>query len=306
MASLPISRAHSGQIHAVKPITVATIVVILAAFISYFGTLQFDFISDDHSVIEHNQYLQHWSNLKIFITGNIWAFAGTASYYYRPVFAFLWFMLFQIFGTKAWGWHLASVLLHTCSTVLCLNLARKLLRNDQAAVMAALLFALHPVHVEAVSWVSASNDPLMTLFGLSAILCYIQAREQASGFWRIGSLIFYMLAMLTKEPGITVIGMVAGYEWFCSPNLESNGTVSARMRKLWQLFWPWILAAVMYLWIRRIVLGGITTRLADIPFTQVIQTWPWLLWFYIKKLVMPLESSLYYDSPYVDDFTFDT
>jgi len=81
-----------------------------------------------------------------------------------------WSVLFHLFQLKAWGWHLASVMLHGVASWLTLLTARRVLRHEAAAWIAAFLFALHPVHVEK-PWRGspASNDLLMTIFAARRI-----------------------------------------------------------------------------------------------------------------------------------------
>src|SRR6266481_9842930 len=85
--------------------------LLLAVALAYGGTLQFKFIYDDHLQIEQNESLKQWSSVSMYFTGNLWQHAGSHSLYYRPVFGAFWILLYHLFGTAAWGWHLASVVL---------------------------------------------------------------------------------------------------------------------------------------------------------------------------------------------------
>jgi len=274
----------------------------------YVGTLQFGFIYDDHQVLEQNPMVTSWGNLVANFTDNLWAFAGIKSAYYRPVFADLWIVLYHLFGLNPIGWHLVNVLLHASVTTLVYFLARRLLAKEvqSAAWMAALLFALHPVHVETVSWVAASCDLLMTMFAVSALICFLRSEDgpSSSWKWKILGAICFSLSMLSKEPGITTAGMAALLIWTKPDIAQPPVSFLNKFRMTTIAMLPWGVLAVLYLLARRVVLGGSAPIPPIPPFLQVMQTWPWLLWFYIKKLLWPVESSAFYDAPYVSQLTW--
>src|SRR5258708_26206177 len=82
-----------------------------------------------------------------------------------------------LWGLLAVGYHLSSVLLHGLNAVLCLVVVRRMSRSLGVAFLAALLFALHPSHVEAVAWVSSRKEVLSTTFLLLSLLFYLRARR---------------------------------------------------------------------------------------------------------------------------------
>ncbi len=97
-------------------------------------------------------------------------------HYYRPVLAIS-MMLDYVLWQEASGFHLTNILFHVCNTLLVFFLSWKLIRVQAWRVplsfLAALLFAVHPIHTEAVDWISARTDLLATFFSLSAFLSYI-------------------------------------------------------------------------------------------------------------------------------------
>ena len=277
--------------------------LLIAVVAAYGGTVQFQFIHDDHLLIEQNQLLQHLSNVTSYFTVNSWQNTGDSSLYYRPILVTNWFFVYQLFGTAPWGWHLENVMLHAINVLLLFALARKILNHGPAAWLTALLFALHPVHVEAVSWVSAGCDMLMTGFALASLNCHLKSKDNptTSIRWKIASYFFFLLSMGTKEPGITVLGMVGIYEWFTTLPPAESAAIPYKLRKIIPEMVPWVLFAVAYLFMRHIAVGMFR---AEGSFNHVIvMTWPWLLWFYIKKLFWPVESSMFYDAEYVGTFS---
>jgi|GEM_PF-5179456 len=286
-----------------KVLWLEVLFLLVAVALAYGSTLQFQFIYDDHRVIEQNAMLKHASSMAHYFTGDLWQQSGSFSLYYRPIFAANWFLLYRIFGTAPWGWHLDNILLHAINVLLVFALARKMLKHGPAAWLAALLFALHPVHVEAVSWVSASCDMLMTGFALAALLCYLKSKDEPTTAlrWNIASYALFLLCMGSKEPGITVLAMVGAYEWWMMGLPPGRSGNFYKFRQITPVMLPWIALALIYLFIRHIAVGMYSVMSS--PNHVVAMTWPWLLWFYIKKLIWPVESSLYYDAEYVDSFS---
>src|SRR5262249_38514488 len=88
------------------------------------------------------------------------------------------------------------------------RLALRLSRNAWVAFFAALLFGLHPTKVEAVSWISAMNDPLLGLFALLALDAFARHRERGSAGVAWPAAVWSLLALLSKESAVAVLPMV--------------------------------------------------------------------------------------------------
>ena len=120
-----------------------------------------------------------------YFTSHVWAelYPHVGGDYYRPVFL-LWFRLnHAMFGVNPEGWHLTTVLCHVAATYLVFRLVRRLAASPWIAFSAATLFALHPVHIESVAWVSGVTDPLLAIFLLGSFLAYLQFREGNRWGW---------------------------------------------------------------------------------------------------------------------------
>ena len=133
---------------------------------------------------------------------------------YRPLCVLTFRLNYLLHSLHPLGYHLVNLAMHCAVTILffkvCLNLASR-----GVAGLAALLFAIHPIHTEAVTGVVGRAELLSSLFFLQAILNY---KNGAVNKFRnkFGSLFFYVLcvglAMFSKEQGITVIGVTFVYE----------------------------------------------------------------------------------------------
>src|SRR6185503_3228338 len=138
------------------------------------NTLWNGFASDDGQQVLKNDFIKTFSNLPRAFTSSVWSFTTsdiifTVDPYYRPLFTSLFTINYAIFGTKAWGWHLINLLMHVSVTLLVFLVIKEATERKWTALIAATLFAVHPVHAESVAWVSGVTDPLLALFLLAAV-----------------------------------------------------------------------------------------------------------------------------------------
>src|SRR5258708_32270330 len=110
-------------------------------------------------------------------------------------------------GLSPMWWHFSSMLLYSLTTLLVYRLCEKLLESRVAAFFAALLFAVHPIHVDAVSWVSASNEILFTLLALGAIIVLLapDGSVPLTPSRLAASPALYAAALLTKETAVALL-----------------------------------------------------------------------------------------------------
>lgn len=159
--------------HPPVPVTVASVALGLLALLTYAPTLTFGFVWDDPISV------QRWLPA---IPGVLDAFFPPPNIpqfptdYYRPLQLLSYRLDFIVGGGAPWAFHLTVVLLHALATVLVFRAALRLLRGEPAAwwaaVWAAALFAVHPIHSESVAWMAARPDVMVTCAGLAALLAY--------------------------------------------------------------------------------------------------------------------------------------
>jgi tetratricopeptide (TPR) repeat protein len=189
------------------------------ALLTSINTLRNQFASDDQEQVLNNSFIRNLSNLPAAFTKSVWSFAAsdiifTANQYFRPAFNSLFTINYGLFGTSAFGWHLVNILIHGAVTLLVFLVSEKVTGRKLVAVVAAALFAVHPVHAEPVAWVSGVTDPLMALFLLPAFYFYLRFREDGRWYLLAFTLGFYFCALLSKEPAIALPVVVAYCELF--------------------------------------------------------------------------------------------
>lgn len=190
--------------------------LVVIAFGVYANCLSNGFVSDDNFQLLNNPLVADWHYLPVIMRTNVWAFAGAeVTNYYRPFQMMLYMALFYLRGQSfdPFTYHLVMVLIHIINTVLLFLLGRRLLSGMAAAWVAAALFAVHPIHTEAVVWIAVLPDVLITLMILSALLLFHRDDGRPRGWWIAVHAGIYLLCLLTKETGVVLLALLGAYEW---------------------------------------------------------------------------------------------
>lgn len=224
----------------------------LLALCVYANALFNGFAWDDASQLLKNPLVRDVGRLPEIFTTGVWTFAGAkAQNYYRPIQFALYMALYQVVGFHPFPFHALLLLMHAGNTLLVYGLGRRLTGSTRAALAAAALFAVHPIHTEAVVWVAALPDVLLTLLLLAAVRLFVAQGASPRGLQVAGHCALYLLALLTKEPGAMLLPLFVGYEWLY---------LGRPLRQLWRnvaLYSGLLLIFVFYLLLRYAALGGL-------------------------------------------------
>lgn len=297
-----LSAADSRLLHMLLPVAILAV-----TFLAYAATLALGFVFDDHVLIVTNDSIRSWHYFPTYFTSHIWSFRypHLLANYYRPLFLTWLRVNDMLFGLRAWGWHLTSVLAHLGVTYWVYRLSFRLTRDPWASALAGLLFGLHPVHVEAVADITSIQEPLSTLFILGALLTFCRSRESSGGLrWLAASLVLTAAALLSKESGMVVPVLIAGYAWiYASAGRGEAAPVKfplfSSLRSALVASIPYWLVVLAYVPLRVRALKGFAHVVTPLPISQEILTVPSVLLFYLRLMVQPHGLSCYYDTPYV-------
>ena len=268
--------------------------------IAYLGTLTFGFVYDDKPVIVDNPAIRSWHDVARSLTpGASTKVAGlSGATFYRPVTA-LWTRLnYAAFGLNPAGWHFAMLAGNALMTYLVFVAAKRLTGNRNTAAVAAILFGLHPVHVENVAWLSSVNDLLMSLLLLGSFLAYLEFREGAN-LWMGASLLLFGLGLLSKETAAVFPLLILGFAILFAPSRSSGNADLWSAVKQGSVSIPYFVVLAAYLGFRRLTLHSLSTPIAPLSWTTMILTWPSVMWFDLKHLLLPISSSEFYSLAYV-------
>jgi tetratricopeptide (TPR) repeat protein len=278
------------------------LIALIATALVYLDGVTGQFVFDDPPQIVTNSAVHSWSYVFKYFTSDVWPHTDSSAVgtFYRPIFQ-LWLLInYKLFGLHTTGWHLSSLLLHLLATFLVFELIRRILNDELVAGISAFLFGLHPIHVESVTWISGSTDPLMAVFCLSALLCYLKSCREKQAHWLVVSWFLYAAAIFSKETAIVLPALIFLYRWLWSSS-EAMRSASQRLVESIRAALPYVLITLLYLVARYFALKGLSHALTPLPLNTMVYTWPLVLLFYVRLLLWPFGLSVFYDTPYVTD-----
>jgi len=222
----------------------------------------------------------------------IWFDLGSTQQYYPLLHSAFW-VQHQLFGDEPSGYHIANVLLHASAACLFALFLRRL--AVPGAWLAGFLFALHPVCVESVAWITEQKNTLSLVFYLAAGLAYLSFDEQRKGKQYALALALFICALLSKTTtGTLPAGLLVVFWW-------KRGRIEWRRDVLPLL--PWFaLATGMGLFsasLERTQLGAVGDDFA-LTFTQRSLLAGRIVWFYLYKFFWPTDLIFIYPRWVVD------
>jgi tetratricopeptide (TPR) repeat protein len=178
-----------------------------AVLIIFSAALRCGFVNyDDPAYVTENVHVQHG----LTASGFAWALTATAASNWHPLTWLSHMADCQLYGVKPLGHHLTSVLFHAANAVLLFLLLEHLTGAFWRSASVAMIFALHPLRVESVAWVSERKDVLSSFFGLLAIWAFVRYAENLKSekgrhkFFYALALAFFALGLLAKPMLVTL------------------------------------------------------------------------------------------------------
>jgi tetratricopeptide (TPR) repeat protein len=260
-----------------------------ASFFVYANCVLNGFVFDDHSQIEHNPWVHSFKYTGKLFGTSLLAQQGkqAAPNFYRPTVNFGFLVCYKLFGTSASGFHLVNIFLNCIVVWLVFRVGSELFSDEWLGLLAAMLFALHPIHTEPVAWIDGISDPEVTVFYLLTFLLFMRLSAQgaAKNIWLwLGMLGTFLLALLAKEPAMTFPVLATAYEHF-----YREDRASARwIQKLGRYAGFWILL-LAYLGLRAASVGRLAPAdlHTDISTREMMFSALALIGEYAKKLLWP-------------------
>jgi Tfp pilus assembly protein PilF len=269
--------------------------LVACATLPYLNILVNGFVYDDDTQVLKNPYIRSFHYLKEIFTTHVWSFTGVvASNYYRPIMTFGYLVCYKLFGMRAYGFHLASHLLHVLIVCLVFVLTERLTGDRVWAFVAGAFFALHPVHTEAVAWIAAVTDLELTFFYLLTFGFFLAVarpggRRSAPILAAMG--VAFVLALLSKEQAMTLPVLATVYEHFYRADRSETSTSQKLAR--YGLLW---LASVAYVLFRIHFLGALapTEKFRQVTPLQIVLSGIALVGQYVWKLLWPVRLCAFY------------
>lgn len=299
-ASTSVAGTQSQALRRNKQSLAYFLILAALAVLPYLNTLRNSFVYDDVDQILVNPYIRNFHHLREILTSSVWSFMGDfrgSTNYYRPMMSLGYLFCYQLVGPRALLFHVVNLLANVGVVLLVFLVTRRMFRSATVALAAASIFALHPIHSEAVDWIAAVTELELALFYLLtfwAFLASARAAGKCSGPLQLTMAGCFVLALLSKEQALTLPLLAALYEHrFREDRAET--TKAQKFRRYGAL---WLLAAV-YLVLRARYLGGLTPNLDRPGFgTEALMISALALGGrYCWKLVWPVKLCAYYVFP---------
>lgn len=262
--------AHSFRI----PVWLQPVLVAVAAVALYGGTLDNPFISDDVLVTIDNPQVQSLSRIPDFFVhdfdrilpdeGGSPEQPSSRFGLYRPVLAASFALSYTLSGLDPTGWRLVNLLLHLAASLLLYAVGRRLLESRVAGLAAALLFAAHPIHTEAVASLVGGRAELLASVSVLGAWWLFLAGDYRTGRPRLltdlGSAGVFALGLLAKENAAVLPGVLFLAGWVLRRR---------SVRELLVRLAPHLLILAGYLLLRLVIIGGITSMDRTIAFGRL-------------------------------------
>src|ERR1019366_9091134 len=272
---------------------VTFLILFLFGFLPYVNTLFNNFVYDDNFQVVQNPYVHSFRYLRQIFTTTVWSFQGAqgATNYFRPMMTLGYLLTYKIAGPIPFGFHLANLVLNGLTVWLVFCLLRRF-SGERVALIAAGLFALHPIHTESVAWIAAVTDLELTVFYLATFLLYLRLPDSEHR-WRARAAMCasFALALLSKEQSMTLPVLAMAFEHFYRDD-RSTTTVREKLSRYAPL---WAMAA-LYFGVRAIVLGGVTSIVLrpKLQWYETVLSAVALIGGYLGKLIWPVHLSIFY------------
>lgn len=253
------------------------------------------FIWDDNDYVTGNEHLRSVAGLL-----RIWLEPGAVPQYYPLVHTSYW-LEHRLWELRPLGYHVSNVLLHLATALLAWRLLLRL--AVPGAGLAAAIFALHPVHVESVAWITERKNLLSAVFYLGAALSYFRfapAQGDAPGkparlrFWYALALLLFVAALLSKTVTASLPAAILLMTWWkqgCLP--------AARWKPLAPFFLLGIIAGLHTIYLEKVRVGASGPDW-DLSFIERCLIAGRASWFYLGKLAWPEPLAFFYPKWEID------
>ncbi|MGC8976530.1 MAG: tetratricopeptide repeat protein [Candidatus Ratteibacteria bacterium] len=258
------------------------IFLILITFLGYLNSIFNPFIWDDYQLIIENPYIRSFKNFRFYFTTDL--FRGKTSNFYRPLQTIFYSLIYKIFKLNPIPYHLLNIFLHIGCCLLFFILLKDIY-GEKLSFLASILWAIHPINTEAITYISGTADPLFLFFGLLSIYLYNKNLKFLS-------YISFIFSLLSKETGILILPLFFLYQYSIN-NLKKEKIPEYALITL--LF-------LIYLILRKTVLNFGKAQPEEIFIYRFFTSFKAFL-VYISILIFPFILSMERHIPYIKKAT---
>ncbi|MDQ6859662.1 MAG: tetratricopeptide repeat protein [Verrucomicrobiota bacterium] len=263
----------SALVRRIPPVWIFSVALFAATALAYLPAWHGQPIWDDEAHMTRPE-LRSLGGL-----ARIWIEPGATQQYYPVVHSAFW-LEHKLWGDAVLPYHSVNIALHAGSALLLFHILRRL--KIKGAWLAAAIFALHPVHVESVAWISELKNTLSGFCALSAVVCYLRFDLSRRALPYIAALVLFSLGLMAKTVIATVAPALLVLFWW------QRGKILWRRNVLPLL--PFLVAGIVAswvtVWMERTQIGA-QGRDFDFSFIERCLIAGRAFWFYLAKLLWP-------------------
>lgn len=261
-------------------------VIILLGSVIYLNSLTGSFIWDDNNLIKDNSVIKSWSNIfDIFTSGNVSTYTGKTFHIYRPMQMLTYMGDYSLCILNPIGYHLTNILLHILAAILLYRLISLISSDRFISFVTAALFVVHPVHTEAVSYISGRADPLAAVFALLCFILYVKYLHKKNVTLFVLVILSYAASLLSRENMLVLPALLLLYNYSFKKKID------------WKMMWTLIATASSYIALRLTLLKEFLPNFNAVQKTTVAQRLPGLFAAvakYVKLIAWPQDLHMEY------------
>ena len=227
-----------------KSLLILATATLLVYSVSFFN----GFVLDDEVIIVNNPQTLSLRNIP-----DVLLAPDLVKPYYRPLNRSTYLFDYQIAGMNPAWYHGVNIFIHLGNVLLFFLVCRRFLPDRNAALITALLFAVHPLNTESVNFISARNTLLALFFSLASLLAFVDARKKDLR-WPLISALLFLCSLLSKETGFMLIAVIALY---CLIPLPGQENEHRPLRVRITTLAPFLFVTLVYFVMRTYSLQGI-------------------------------------------------
>ncbi len=210
-----------------------------------------------------NIYIKNWRYFPKFFSENLIAGAGLLSNYWRPILLSVFSLEWHLWRDWPVGYHFVNTSFHITNAILLFFILFHLFKKRWLAVITSLIFLIHPLQTEVVTYVSGLGDPLSVLFMFLGILFYLKFRISKKTSFRsyfyFLSLLMYILALLSKETAIVMPAFILIVDFFFLSCNQGKLSFKEKLKEIGKEILPFLILAGIYVLLRATSLNFINT-----------------------------------------------
>lgn len=262
--------------------------LLFAAVLVYLPAMQGGFVWNDDTFVYENAMIKAEDGLRRF-----WMSTEPPDYF--PLTSTVLWLEWRLWGMDATGYHVVNLFFHLICTLLIWRILIRL--KIPGAWLAALVFAVHPVNVEAVAWITQHKSTIPLIFYLSSILFYLNYEERKQWQWYVLSLVCFPLALLAKTSVVMLPFVLLGCVWW------QRGTIDRRdVVRILPYFFIALILSLVTIWFQYNSSIGDDIVRTDTLLSRLALA-GWTVWFYLYKALLPLEVMFVYPRWSINEYS---